>query len=208
MKTLTINVTDNNSAVLAAELLNKGGTIIYPTETLYGLGGISTNEHAFLNIFEIKKRSITKPFPVLVKDTDMLMEYALIPDKAGILIQKFWPGPLTLILNIRKNVFPDLVNITKNINKVGFRVSSHYFLKNLFKFIYQPIISTSANISGTENIFSADELQTVFKNRVDLIIDSGSISASKGSTIVDCTVSPLQIVREGDIPYYELYEYI
>ena len=81
-------------------------------------------------------------------------------------------------------------------------------MKRLFGLIDEPIISTSANISGDGNLFSFEQIKTVFNNKVDLIINSGSISASKGSTIVDCTANPPKVLREGDIPEKIIYEYI
>ena len=106
MRTLILSPEDKNSAELTARRLKSGATIIYPTETLYGLGGISTNERCYLSIFRIKNRPLTKPFPVLVKDINMLIKYAYINERAMILIENFWPGPLTLILNSRYNIFP------------------------------------------------------------------------------------------------------
>lgn len=206
MNTLFVNLEDENSAELAAGVLKRGGTIIYPTETLYGLGGISTSGRCYMNIFCIKNRSFTKPFPVLVRDIKMLLKYAYINDTAKILISKFWPGPLTLILESRKNIFPENPDISTN--HVGFRVSAHRFVKRLFDLIDEPIISTSANISGEENLYSFADLKAVFDNKVDLIINSGTISASKGSTIVDCTINPPKVVREGDIPKNKIYRYI
>jgi len=206
MNTLFVNLEDENSAELAAGVLKRGGTIIYPTETLYGLGGISTSERCYMNIFSIKNRSFTKPFPVLVRDIKMLLKYAYINETAKILIAKFWPGPLTLILESRNNIFPENPDILTN--HVGFRVSAHRFVKRLFDLIDEPIISTSANISGEENLYSFADLKAVFDNKVDLIINSGTISASKGSTIVDCTINPPKVVREGDIPKNKIYGYI
>ena len=206
MMTIYTNYDDENSAELCAEILANGGTIIYPTETLYGLGGISTDEQCYRSILRIKKRPPAKPFPVLVRDINMLNEYAIVDDIANILIDNFWPGPLTLILNIRKNVFPDIADTSNSAGTVGFRISSNLFVKKLFKLIDKPIISTSANISGDENIYTFEDLKAVFAGKVDLIINSGTISASKGSTIVDCTVNPPKIVRDGDIPKNIIYQ--
>lgn len=208
MNTLFLSSNDKDSVEIAAKVLMSGGTIIYPTETLYGLGGISTDERCYSSIFRIKSRPINKPFPVLVKDINMLMKYAYISEKAKILIEKFWPGPLTLILKSKKNVFPISPHISKLSNNVGFRVSAHSFVKKLFELVDKPIISTSANISGEENLYTFADLKSVFNNKVDLIINSGTISASKGSTIVDCSNNPPKVIREGDIPKYKIYEYI
>jgi Putative translation factor (SUA5) len=135
----------------------------------------------------------------------MLAEFAEITERVCVLVDEFLPGPLTLVLN-EKAKLPRLV--TAETGKVAVRISRHPFVRHLFDLIEKPITSTSANISGNENLFSFDEIHELFKDKVDLMIDSGNLPPSKGSTIVDLTVSPPTIVREGDIPEEELKEFI
>jgi len=189
----------------AAKILNAGGVIIYPTETLYGIGCISNNTNAYKRIYKIKNRDYSMPFPVLVKDFDMLYEYAYVPKGLDELLSNFLPGPLTLILNIRKKIFPD---ISKEDRKAALRISKHPFVDSLFGFINKPLISTSANISGSKNLFDIKDIEKEFTDEIDLIIDSGTISASKGSTIVDFTISPPKIIREGDIPVNTINKFL
>lgn len=131
----------------------------------------------------------------------MLAEYVEVNKKASILIERFLPGPLTIVLRERKE-FPKL--ISAGSKKIAVRISRHPFVMNLFNFIDFPITSTSANISGDRNLLEFNQILETFNEKVDLIVDSGNIPPSKGSTIVDLTTDPPQILREGDIKKEEL----
>jgi len=180
----------------AASVLNGGGVIIYPTDTLYGIGADAFDEQSVRNVFISKGRPVGNPIPILVKNEAMLREVGEVSEVASILIDKFLPGPLTVVLN-EKEKFPPLV--TAGTRKVAIRISSHPFVVRLFNLISRPITSSSANISGQDNIFDFNSVYKAFDTKVDLIIDSGTLDKSKGSTVVDLTVSPPIIVREGDI---------
>ena len=195
---MTEVIKENNpeSAQIASSILKREGIIIYPTETLYGIGAIARNEKSVKKIFEAKGRPQGRPIPILVKDENMLAEFAEITEQASILINVFLPGPLTLVLKEKKKL---PVLITAGTGKVAVRISKHPFVKHLFDLISEPITSTSANMSAGENLFSFDEIYKIFKDKVDLIVDSGNLPPSKGSTIVDLTVEPPAVVREGDI---------
>ena len=204
-ETELISSTSSNSAEKASAVLNQGGVMIYPTETLYGVGAFATNNGAVEKIFEIKGRPHGKPIPILVKDIQMLRKIAESNELATILSEKFWPGRLTMILKL-KTELPEL--ITCGTGKIAVRISSHPFLKALFDIIEKPLTSTSANLSGDQNLLNSKELLNAFNGKVDLIVDSGKIPESKGSTIVDLTQNPPQILREGDIKSETLKEYI
>ncbi len=180
----------------AASVLNGGGVIIYPTDTLYGIGADAFDEQSVRNVFISKGRPVGNPIPILVKNEAMLREVGEVSEVASILIDKFLPGPLTVVLN-EKEKFPPLV--TAGTRKVAIRISSHPFVVRLFNLISRPITSSSANISGQDNIFDFNSVYKAFDTKVDLIIDSGTLDKSKGSTVVNLTVSPPIIVREGDI---------
>ena len=180
----------------AAEVLVSGGVIIYPTETLYGIGALATNERAVNRVFDIKGRASGKPIPVLVKNIEMLIEFAEVTPLGLKLTREFLPGPLTLVLR-QKRKLPDI--ISGGTGKVGFRISSHPFVKSLFEFLDEPITSTSANLSGEENLLSFHEIYGEFRDLVDLIVDGGRLFPSKGSTVVDLTTTPPTMVREGEI---------
>lgn len=184
------------SPELAALIINSGGTIIYPTETLYGLGADALSEISVRRVFVVKGRPHGKPIPLLVKDIEMLHEVAHVSEQASRLIDRFLPGALTLVLN-QKIKLPDL--ITADTGKVAVRISSHPFVKRLFNYISKPLTATSANISGRNNLYDIDDIIDAFRSRVDLIIDSGSLQPSRGSTVVDLTQTPPSIIREGEI---------
>ena len=177
------------------QTLTNGGVIIYPTETLYGLGALISSSQAAERIFQIKGRNHDISLPILVRDFEMLDDYASVPVNYAEMVRKNMPGPFMAILNLKKDTNK---LITGGKDKIGIRISSNKFVKLLMEQVDVPLISTSANISGTDNIYDINALISLFENKVDLIIDSGSISPSKGSTIVDFTVEPPQIVREGD----------
>lgn len=189
----------------AASILNAGGVIVYPTETLYGIGALVFFEESVRRIYEIKGRPSGNPIPILVKDTEMLEQVAEVNDLALSLAEKFWPGPLTLVLKDTGKL-PAL--ITAGTGKVAARVSSGIFATRLFEFIDTPLCSTSANVSGGENLLGFDYIRSTFEDKVDLIVDSGNIPPSKGSTIIDTTVSPPQLLREGDVTARNLKEFL
>ncbi|HEX9667577.1 MAG TPA: L-threonylcarbamoyladenylate synthase [Thermodesulfobacteriota bacterium] len=184
------------SPAIAALMINNGGVVIYPTETLYGLGANALSEISVRRVFVTKGRPYGKPIPLLVRDIEMFREVAIVTEQASKLIRSFLPGPLTLVLDEKIN-FPGL--ITADTGKVAVRISNHPFVKQLFRYISQPLTSTSANISGGGNLYDIKGIYDAFNSKVDLIIDSGTLHPSKGSTVVDLTKSPPSIIREGEI---------
>ncbi len=203
--TEVISASDYKSAEKAALILKKGGVIVYPTETLYGIGALASNNDSVERIFEIKGRPHGKPIPLLIKNLEMLSKIAEGSQLASAMAQEYWPGALTIILK-QKAMLPDL--ITCGTGKIALRISAHPFLYSLFDLIEEPLTSTSANISGDSNISDSEELFENFNGKVDLIVDSGKIPESRGSTIVDLTLDPPQVLREGDINSAILKEFI
>jgi len=186
------------------QTLTNGGVIIYPTETLYGLGALISSSQAAERIFQIKGRNHGMSLPILVRDFEMLEDYASVPVNYAEMVRKNMPGPFMAILNLKTEINR---LITGGKDKIGIRISNNNFVTYLMEKLDVPLISTSANISGTDNIYDINALISLFENKVDLIIDSGSISPSKGSTIVDFTVEPPQILREGDLSKAKIREY-
>jgi L-threonylcarbamoyladenylate synthase len=203
--TEVISATDPQSINKAAFVLNKGGVIVYPTETLYGIGALASMNRAVERIFEIKGRTHGKPIPLLIKNLEMLSQIAENSPLASTLSERYWPGALTIILK-QKAILPEL--ITCGTGKIALRISAHPFLNSLFDLVDEPLTSTSANISGDNNISGSEELFETFNGKVDLIVDSGKIPESRGSTIVDLTLDPPQVLREGDINSAILKEFI
>ena len=187
-----------------ANILNNSGVIVYPTETLYGLGCLALDTKAIKKIFEIKERMHNKPLLVLVKDIDMIEEYFHISNKFLNAYKKLEGKPLSIILE-QKFEFPGL--ISANTGKIGVRISSNSFVKMLFEYVDKPITSTSANISGSENIYDFEQVSGSFEDKVDLLIDSGNLPPSNGSTIVDLTQSQPKLIREGDVRWDDIKEF-
>jgi len=203
--TKVIKESGSKSVQRTASILRGGGVIIYPTETLYGIGALALNEVAVEKIFQIKGRPEGKPIPILVRDKEMLSKFAELTEESHILVDRFLPGPLTLVLR-EKEKLSGL--ITGGTGKVAVRISRHYFVRSLFELIDEPITSTSANISGEENLFNTSEIRDRFEGKIELIVDSGNLPPSKGSTIVDLTVKPPLVLREGDISKRVLEEFL
>lgn len=187
----------------AAEVIKNGGIIIYPTETLYGLGADPLNSGAIKRLFEIKGRERAKPIPFLIKDQEMLATLVdEIPPIGRQLMEKYWPGPLTLIFRATEGLPPPLWG---EAGTIGVRISAHPIARLIVETIDAPLASTSANPAGKENLIDAQRIAEILGDQVDLIIDGGEV-AGQGSTVVDLTVDPPRIVRKGmiEIPRGEL----
>ena len=195
-----IALTKNNSenAVMeAVNILKAGGIIAYPTESFYALGAMAMNEKAVKNIFDLKNRPYGKPLPLIVDDIQTLQTAAKeIPDQAKDLMKKFWPGPLTIIFEARKEV-PLL--ITGEGKKVAVRVPGESVALQIAKIIKVPITATSANLSSMPPAINAEAVLSYFGDNIDLILDGGNAPGGKPSTILDVTVTPVRILREGSI---------
>lgn len=174
------------------QILNGGGVVIFPTETLYGLGCDATNPQALLKIYQIKSRAIGKAFPILVKDFNMLSEYAqFTPEQKRVMVKA--KKPTTFILKA-KNLSP-LASIK---HTAAFRMAKHRWAKELFRYFDKPIIATSANVSGKDPLRNPADYKEMFKKTADLIdavIHAGINKKTKGSKIVDLTKKPYKIVR-------------
>jgi L-threonylcarbamoyladenylate synthase len=187
----------------AIEYLNSGKIVIYPTETLYGMGVDAQNPKAIELLFQIKKRSLNKPVSVLISSRKEIGKYCKnISPIAQILIQHFWPGPLTLILN--SDFFPK--GISEN-GKVGFRVSSHPLVQNFLLKYGRPITTTSANISNKETPNEPMEFFSMFpKDSFVLIQEIKPSRPAAASTVIDCSGESYKILREGPISEDKIHQ--
>ena len=199
-----IKASDPGAPRRAASVVESGGVIIYPTETLYGIGALASSEKSAGRVLDIKGRPHGSPIPILGRYITMLDDLVEFNETAASLAEKFWPGPLTLVLR-EKGKLPAL--ITAGTGKAAVRVSAHPFVIRLFNELDCPVTSTSANLSGGGNLLEFHEIYDTFSGKVELIIDSGNIPPSKGSTVVDVTTTPPEIIREGDITFRELKEF-
>jgi L-threonylcarbamoyladenylate synthase len=182
----------------AVRILREGGVVAFPTETFYGLGADARNEAAVEKIFRIKGRNFRNPLPVIVADEGELIPLVEeIPAAATILMQTFWPGPLTLIFRAAPSVSSRL---TGGTGKIGIRVSSHPVARFLAAGLAGPLTATSANPSGGPECSSADAVIRVLEDLPEAVIDGGETRGGAGSTILDVTLFPPRILREGAIP--------
>lgn len=179
-----------------AGILKRGGVAIIPTDTVYGLIGDATNEETIKKIFTIKHREKTKPLLILVSNMEMLNRYVEnISNRELAIINKFWPGPLTIIFNNKKN----LSNIlTANKNEIAIRMPNNKTLLNLINKLDRPIIATSANIAHQKTITSLNLLEDSIKENVDYIYDIGYLEDNP-STIIRVLNTKIEIIRAGSI---------
>jgi len=190
----------------AALLVHRDGVVAFPTETLYGLGVNALSEKAIRKVFNIKGRNYEKPIPILIYKKEVLSEFVSnVPEKAENLIEKFWPGGLTIIFEASPKL-PSL--LTGNTGKIGIRISNNPIAQELVKQADIPITATSANISGQEGCTTALEVYESLGNRVDLILDGGRTKSLLGSTVIDVTCTPIKIIREGVVSLGDLKEYL
>ena len=177
-------------------VLNDGGVIVMPTDTVYGIICDATNKDAVKKVFNLKKRNFSKPLIVLVSDVEMLNKCSSnINSLEKKIINKYLPGKLTLILK-KSTLIPDIV--TANMDSVGIRIPDDKNLIDLIKKFGKPIVATSANISAHKVITTINLLENHIKENVDYIVDCGYIN-NDTSTIVKVNDNRIEILREGEL---------
>jgi L-threonylcarbamoyladenylate synthase len=185
----------------AGEFLVSGGVVAFPTESFYGLAVNPMDEEAINRLFILKQREADQPILILIPFLDSLDKFVLeIPEVARSLINNHWPGGLTMLFKAMPVISQRL---TAGTDKIGVRLSSHPTATALARSINSPITGTSANISGLPACTSAGSVYEQFKRGV-LILDGGETQGGLGSTILDVTVNPPRILREGMISADEL----
>ena len=203
-KTVSLNLRRISGKVVreAAETVLAGGVILYPTDTIYGLGCDAFKQKAVDRIFRIKRRADTKPTLLLVRNREMLRELVEeIPPMARLLMKRFWPGPLTLVFRAHGKINPI---ITAGTQKIGIRIPDNSFCLKLIEACKRPLVSTSANMSRRPNIADRKSLIELFANKVDLFIDAGRLPDSLPSTVVDISAGEIVVIREGAIKKIDL----
>lgn len=181
----------------AADIVIGGGIIIYPTETVYGIGALFSNEQALKRVFTVKGRDESKPILLLIQNITALrnlttgMAYTALE-----LAEKYWPGPLTLLFEASDKLSPFLIG---NEKKIGCRISSSPVARKLLSYIKQPITSTSANLSGEPPPSEINAISPVLLDSVDVVLDAGKLGDGPPSTVIDVTQEPYKIVRKGAV---------
>jgi L-threonylcarbamoyladenylate synthase len=188
---------DNNIIKEAAEIIQEGGLVVFPTETVYGIGADALNDQAVDKIFKAKGRPQDNPLIVHIADFSQLYDLASeVPEKAELLAEKFWPGPLTMIL-YKKKILSD--KITAGLNTAAIRLPENKIALALIRESKTPIAAPSANISGRPSPTEASHVVEDLMGKVDMIIDGGSTYIGLESTVVDMTSPIPMILRPGGV---------
>ncbi len=200
MKTETITAGSPDAIQQALKVLQAGGLVAFPTDTVYGVGALAFDGKAVESIYTAKDRAIEKAIPILIGDAEDISRVASeVPPMAKKLAERFWPGPLTLIVPKHLSL-PDSVSAT---NTVGVRVPDHIVARSVLR-AAGPMAVTSANLSGQPSPSTAQEVFAQLNGRIALILDGGKTPGGMPSTLVDCTRSKPIVVREGPISFDEI----
>lgn len=202
MRTQIIATTDPEAMKKAVQLLKAGGLVAFPTDTVYGLGAYAFFAQGVERIYHVKGRPLNKAIPLLLGQVDSLPQVAHdISREARLLTERFWPGPLTVVL-YRKPVVPDIVS--GGGPTVALRVPDHPFTLRLIEAVGAPLATTSANLTGHPDPQTAQEVAGYLEGRIDLIVDGGRCPGGIPSTVMDLTRTPPVVVRPGAISQEQL----
>ena len=186
----------------AVEVLVGGGVAAIPTDTLYGLAACAFDESAVMKVYELKGRPDGMALPLLLSDgSDAKRCAASVPEEAWALMERFWPGALTLVVRKTDEV-PDIV--TAGMDTVALRVPDHPVPREISKLLGTPITGTSANLSGRPGLTNADDVRREFGDTIDFVLDGGEAYGGVASTIVDMTSDKTRVLREGAISNEEI----
>ena len=187
----------------AVKLLAKGELVAFPTETVYGLGAIATNEKSVKGVYAAKGRPSDNPLIVTISDEKMMERYAKeVPERAKTLIKHFWPGPLTLLLFVKPGTLPDAV--TGGLKTVAFRCPDDQLTHDLIAKLGYPIVGPSANTSTKPSPTTAEHVYHDLKGKIAGIFDGGPTRVGLESTIIDLSVKTPIVLRPGEITPEEL----
>jgi L-threonylcarbamoyladenylate synthase len=202
MHTEILLATDPHAIDRACEVLEAGGLVAFPTDTVYGVGADAFQPRAVERIYEVKGRPLAKAIPLLIDDGEKLHMVAEdIPEVAWALAKRFWPGALTVVLH-RKPEVPDIV--TGGGATIAVRVPDHSFALGLIRAVGGVLAATSANLSGCADPTTAGEVMGYLEGRIGLVLDGGRCPGGTPSTVIDLTKTPPEVVRLGPIPREEL----
>jgi len=207
-KVRKVNCANPETGIIAeaASIIRNGGVVVFPTRSLYGLGADAFNARAVNRIFHIKQRPVNKPILVLIKDKDELDRLAaLVPTAATAIMERFWPGRVSIVFQAKKRLS---ANLTAGTNKIGIRLPGHNIAYTLVKAAGSPITGTSANLSGSAGCFQINDLDEKIVHSVDLILDAGPLRGGAGSTVVDVTGETPLILRQGELSKKDIFNVI
>jgi L-threonylcarbamoyladenylate synthase len=194
---LAINPVNPQDTVLdrAAEVLREGGLVVAPTETRYGLLARADRQPLLIHLYQVKKRDLNQATAIIVRSLHGIEDLGEVTSEALLLAEQYLPGPLTLVLRSRQNWPPPRVVD----GKIGIRWSSSPVILGLMQRLDFPLTATSANISGRPDPECVEEIVSQLGDVVNLYLDAGLLTGLT-STVVDCSVEPVTILRDGAIP--------
>ena len=200
------NEIDDKKLQEVANIIRQGGIVVFPTETVYGIGTNGLDSKAISKLYHVKQRPLNKPISILVSSLEMVKAVTEnISDIEYKLMEEFFPGPLTIILKKNKAV-PN--NLTNNTDTVGIRLPDNIIARKLIEYANVPIATPSANISGKPSSINIQDIIKDFGDKVDYYIDGGHSKLGIGSTIVKIEDNKPLILREGSISKEQINKYI
>jgi L-threonylcarbamoyladenylate synthase len=196
-KTLMLKVDPDNPDLklikYAALAISRGALVAFPTETVYGLGANFLDGKAVKRLYNVKKRPKGKPFTVHISEKGAMKKLGCPPDaRAGKLARRFWPGPLTMVVR------------SKNGGSTGFRMPANKVALKLIEYSGVPVVAPSANLNGKKPPTLAGEVLADLDGKIDILVDSGRTDVGVESTVIDLTVNPFKVLREGAIKREEI----
>ena len=183
-------------------VIKNGGIVVFPTETVYGIGTNAFCEESVKKIYEIKNRPDEKPLSILVSDKEQIEKYAIINNEfERKIIENFMPGPITIILERKRGM---LDHVAPEKTTIVVRIPDNNIILEILKKLNLPMVAPSANISGEPSAVELNDIVDVFKDKVDICIDGGKCEISESSTIVKVVDNTIQILRQGKIKLEEI----
>ncbi len=195
----TISANDPEAVEKAAEVLRSGGVILYPTDTLYGLGADALSNEALAKVREIKGRDEKKPIHAIVASLEMAAQYGEVNEMALALASAYMPGPITLILRKKQGT---TIAMCEGRDEFGFRIPNNAFCLNLASEFGRPYTTTSANLAGAKPLRSPEKILAQLGDRthlIDLVVDAGELPERLPSTVVDVSGGEINVLRSGAI---------
>jgi L-threonylcarbamoyladenylate synthase len=201
MKTNIISTADPDAITRALEVLDAGGLIAFPTDTVYGIAAKAFDPVGIARLYEVKTRSANKAISVLLGDLEQLpLLTPGLPSSAQRLAERFWPGALTLVVTKH----PDLPDNLSPLPTVGVRIPDYEFTRTLLR-AAGPLATTSANISGEASTLNGQQVLEQIEGRFELLLDGGEVPGGVPSTVVDCTQDPPRVLRSGPLANDSLF---
>lgn len=195
---MQIHSPDAQNLAKAVQLIREGKLVCFPTETVYGLGADATSDAAVAAIFDAKKRDTQNRLALLAGSIAQAEKIAVVDERARLLANHYWPGPLTLILPLK---MPSSISslVTAGSDTIGVRIPNHPVALSLLHALEGPLVGTSANISGMPSAVTASQVAENLGNKVDMIIDGGKCDIGIASTIIDLSLPVPRLLRQGSI---------